>query len=498
MATKARARRDYGTGSVYQRCEARYGCPPMEPDPDTGRPRRPEHQCAARWYGEVITGWSSRGTRAKKTVSAKTEAEVKRRIRKMQQDIERNGVTDVSSRTTVKQWIDAYLELRKLPPKPLSPNGWNAAASPLRKWVVTTIGNKRLDALTPGDLRAVAKAQYDAGRKTSTAAATHRAFMTALNRAVLEGHSIPDRVLKVESPGMGNSDRTDLTLADSIECLAVASELPNGIRWLLALLYGVRQGEALGLVENDPLTGEPLVDFDNKLIHLAWQLQDLQREHGCVMGGGKPVCGKKKGAHCPQARFRIPRDYEAVQLVGMWHLVRPKSRSGYRILPMIKPVEDALRTWLDEVRPVNPWALVFPGWTGKPRSDKEDREEWMAIQQTAAVLVDPDDDTKITGMNPLWRGHPSAHNPDPAKRRWYHIHECRNYAATSGDAEGVSDLILTSLLGHASIRTTRGYQNAHLDEKREAVLALGRRLGLTTNDVVGEQERSPDIEPDRG
>jgi integrase len=434
----------------------------------------------------VLTGWTSRGTRAKKTVSAKTEAEAKRRLRKLQQDIDRNGVTDVSSRTTVKQWVDQYLELRRLPPKPLSPNGWNAAASPLRKWVVTTIGNKRLDSLTPGDIRAVAKAQYDAGLKTSTAAATHRALMTALNRAVLEGHSIPERVLKVESPGMSSSDRTDLTLSDSVECLAVASQLPDGIRWLLALLYGVRLGEALGLVENDPITNEPLVDFDNKLIHLAWQLQDLQREHGCVPPGEKPSCGKKKGAHCPAARFRVPRDYEAVQLRGMWHLVRPKSQKGYRVLPMIEPVETALRTWLDEVRPANEWGLVFPGWDGNPKSDKVDREEWLAIQQTAAVEVDPNDETRIIGMNPLWRGHPSANNPDPARRRWYHIHECRNYAATAADAEGISDLILTSLLGHASIRTTRGYQRAHLDEKREAVLALGRRLGLPQGDVVGD------------
>jgi tetratricopeptide (TPR) repeat protein len=86
---------------------------------------------------------------------------VKLKLRDKQIEVDRGEVTDVDPRMTVKAWAAEYLELRKQPPKALSPNGWNAAASPIRKWIVPTIGHKRLADLTPKDRRKVAQAQFD-------------------------------------------------------------------------------------------------------------------------------------------------------------------------------------------------------------------------------------------------------------------------------------------------------------------------------------------------
>lgn len=421
-------RREHGTGSVYQRCEARYGCPPVE------NGERPKHKCTARWYGVISVGWTADLKRDRVAVSAKSKREVQRKI----QDAKRRsdaGELGSSDRMTVKQWVDKYLELRKLPPKPLSPKGWNAAASPLRKWVIPTIGHKRISALKPADVRAVAQAQYDAGLKTSTADATHRALMTALNRAIKEGISVPLQVMKADRPGASESDRMDVPLDHALACLAVAEGLPHGIRWALTLLYGTRQGETLGLVEHDPLTGEPCIDFDAGVIRLAWQLQTLKYK----------VKGK------PQHGFEVPRDHVSVHLHGAYHLVRPKSKAGTRVLPMLPPVEEALKAWL-RVRPTNTHGLVFPTVDGLPANDKSDREEWWAIQGTAGV------------------GHPGG--------RWWHVHECRNLAATQLDEIGASDNVITSMLGHASILTSRGYMTAHLDAKRDAVGLVAERLGL--------------------
>jgi integrase len=462
-------RRDYGEGSVYQRCEARYGCPPVgsgPPDRDTGKPTRARHTCRARWYGTIETGWNAGGKRDRVTVSAKSKAECVRRLNKKRRQHEAGEIL-TSNRLTVKTWAEEYLALRKLPPKPLSPNGWNAAASPIRKWVIPTIGHRRLSELTPANIRAVAQAQYDAGLKTSTADATHRALMTMLNRAVREGKTVPLAAIKTERPGMSPSDRTDLSLADTLACLAVAATLPHGTRWALALLYGARQGELLGLVENDPIDGHPCLDFDAREIRLEWQLQDLQRDHGCNPDGD-PTCGRKRAAECPEARWRIHRDYEAHQLRGMYHLVRPKSRKGFRILPMLDPMADALKAWLD-VRPANPWGLVYPSAKGRPCNDAVDREEWAAIQYTASVeAVEP-------GQYAAPLGHRVFH---PAGQRFYHVHECRNVAATQLDEVGASDNVITSMLGHAGILTSRGYMTAHLDAKREAVARVAERFGL--------------------
>lgn len=447
-------RRDYGTGSVYQR------------------------ESDWRWIASLEAGWRASGTRRRATVSAKGceggcpprckhRTEIRRKLAKKQQEIDAGQVTPgKSSRTTVKQWAEEYLELRKLPPKPLSPNGWNAAASPIRKWIIPNIGHRRLNELTPADRRKVSKAQYDAGLKTSTADATDRALVTMLNRAIAEGYTVPAAVMAMDGPGMGKSDRLDLPLGHALSCLAVASELDHGIRWALTLLYGTRQGEMLGLVETDPIDGTPCIDFENKVIHLAWQLQDLQRDHGCN-DGGAPTCGKKRAAFCPDARFRIPRDYEAVHLKGMYHLVRPKSKKGYRVLPMIEPIEQALRAWL-KIRPANAWGLVFPDASGQPCSDKVDREEWWAIQYTASV------EAVEVGEYAAPRDPVVFH---PGGRYW-HIHECRNLAATELDRTKASDNVITSLLGHASIVTSRRYMTAHLDEKRQAIQQVAERLQL--------------------
>lgn len=408
-------RRAYGEGSIYQRASD------------------------GRWIATIEDGWTTKGVRRRITVSAKTRAEVVRKIKHRESGRAAGEVTATGSdRTTVKQWVDRYLELRRLPPKPLGPKGWNAAASPLRRWVVPTIGHKRMSGLTPADLRAVAQAQYDAGLKTSTADATHRAFLTALNRAVKEGMAVPQQVLKADRPGMGESDRLDVPLDHALACLAVAESLPHGLRWALTLLYGVRQGEALGLVETDPLTGEPCVDFEQGVIRLAWQLQTLK-----YVERGKPSKG-----------FVVPRDHVSVHVSGAYHLVRPKSKAGIRVLPMPEPIAEAMRAWL-EARPPSPLGLVFPTAAGRPANDKADRAEWWAIQCTAGV------------------GHPSG--------RWWHIHECRNLAATQLGETGASDHIITSLLGHASIVTSRGYMRANLDAKREAIERVASRLGIASD-----------------
>lgn len=436
------SRRDYGEGSVYQRCEARYGCPPLEEYSTDDGPatRRPKHACRARWYATIEAGWTADLTRRRLTVSAKTKAGVLRKLREKRRQHDAGELVR-SDRITVKAWSETYLEERK---KDLSPNGWNAAASPIRKWIVPTIGHRRLAMLTPADVRALDQAQYDAGRKTSTADATRRAMVTMLNWAVAEGYTVPQRVFKVPKPGPGNSDRTDLSVEETVAALQAASTLPHGVRWAIALLYGPRQNEVLGLTRD-------CLDFDAKVIRLEWQLQALPYvdRHNKALG------------------FRVPRDHESQHLVDAWHLVRPKSRKGTRVLAMIPPIEDALRRWL-EIRPDNPWDLVFPTLGGRPCNDKVDREEWWGIQGAAGV------------------GHPGG--------RYYHVHECRNFAATQLDETGAQENVITSMLGHASIITSRSYMRAHLEPKRRATAAVGDLLGDALLELAGASLSSEPVD----
>lgn len=434
-------RRDYGSGSVFQRCENAKGCPPILLDEDGKKLRdedghylRPGHTCRGMWVGAVENGWTENLTRDKVRVYAKTEPAVKRKLRALMLQKETTGQI-VSERTTLKQWAEKYLELRV---EDLTPKAYNAAASPIKKWVVTTVGHRRLAQLSADDIRAVDNAQlnhrskrYPNGLKTSTADATRRQLYTMLRRAEAEGHRVPSLVYMVPRPGAAVSDREPLTIEDTVKMLFVTSQLPHGVRWLLALLYGPRQAEVLGLTEKT-------IDFEAKEIRLEWQLQAL------------PYVDRAQ----KDLGFRLPRNYETRHVHEAWHLVRPKSKKGYRVLPMDPAAEKALKAQLKS-RPKSTCednvGLLFLQEDGTPVPDYTDRTEWKRLQKQAGVM------------------HPGGKRP-------YHLHECRNFAATRLDAGGASDTVITSLLGHASINTSRRYMRAEAAGKAAAVAGVVAEL----------------------
>lgn len=415
-------RRDWKTGSLYQRTSD------------------------WRWIGTVDAGHTTGGGRRRASVTGpgcvggckpkcRHRAAMTRKLETKKAEVRAGKVR--SERITVKAWADEYLKIRV---RDLRPKSYNAAANPIRNWVVPTIGHRRLEDLTPRDLRAVQDAQRAAGRQSAD---THRALLTMLNRAVAEGHHVPANVLAMKAPGTPTSDRAAMTEAEGIRCLAVASELEHGSRWLFTLLYGARLGECLGLTWD-------AIDFDRGDFGEAvieWQLQALPY-------------------NVPRDRtsgFRVPDDHESRHLVDAFHLVRPKSRKGYRVAPLLPAVRDSLLAWRD-LAPENPGGLVWPNRKGRPANDKHDRAEWWALQETAHVH------------------HPTRLREDEATGEqvpaFYHVHECRNFAATMLLDSGVPEHVVTDLLGHSSVATSLRYRTVRREPLLDAMRRVGERLQL--------------------
>lgn len=419
-------RRDYGSGSVYKRKDGR-------------------------WCATIEAGWTASGTRKRVVLTAKTEAQVKRKLRDRLLAMER-GEVGTSPRETVKGWAEKYFAIRV---RELSPKAYNAAASPIKTVIVPTIGHRRLEQLSAADVRAVHDARRKKDRQPGDA---HRVLLTMLNRAVEEGYQVPPQALAVKAPKAPKSDRQAMTIEQGLVCLEVASSMPNGSRWLFTLVYGQRMGECLGLtwdaVDLEPGDGAP---FGEAVIE--WQLQALPYEHGC-----DEACGKR-AASCPARRFRIPDGYEAKRLVDSYHLVRPKSRAGYRVAPLLEPVRDALVKWRED-GPASPHDLVWPEPNGRPRNDKHDRSEWWALQAAAGVH------------------HPTRLWKDKATGRMvpapYHVHECRNFAATMLLESGVPEHVVTDLLGHSTVATSLRYRTRRREPLLDAMTKVGERLQLGT------------------
>jgi integrase len=393
-------RRQYGTGSVFQRSKD------------------------GRWLGVIQgIGWNANGTRRKITVTAGTEAECKRKLKKKQREIDASGIPseDVSSRATVKSWAETWLDVQQ---HRVRPKTWLNNRSNLNVWIVPTIGHKRLDTLTPGDIRSVGTAIRKAGRTSSTALRCQVVLTKMLSDAVIEGHQIPQRVLMLDNPAASVSDRDAIPLPDALQMLSVAAGRQDGSRWVAAFLQGMRQGECLGL------TWEAISDG---AVDVSWQLQSL------------PYISGRKGA------LRIPDGYEYRQLDGALCLVRPKTEKGQRIIPLVPWMADALTAW-QLVAPASPHGLVWPRPDGRPQTSAADRGAWHELQDAAGVS-------------------------GPGRR--YALHEARHTTATLLLEVGVDPEVVKSVMGHSSIATSRGYQHVSQTMARKAMEQIADKLQLT-------------------
>lgn len=401
--SKTQPRRTHGSGSIFERADGR-------------------------WIGRIEAGYTIGGGRRRIVVSGKTRPEVVAKMKKKQGEIDRNGIPALgSARTTVKAWADEWLQHTE---RTVRPKTWATNRSCVNRWVIPTIGHKRLDTLTPGDIRAVASAMTAAGRSSSTAQRAHVMLTKMLKDAIVEGHNVPQRVLMVPAPATAVNDRDAIDLPDALALLREATTLPDGSRWVAALLQGMRQGECLGLTWD-------AVDLDAGVLDVSWQLQALPYKDRA------------------RQTFRIPDGYEVRRLVGAHHLVRPKSERGKRIIPLVPWMSAALTAWRDAA-PSSPHGLVWPRPDGRPQTDVADRAAWHDLQDSARV----------------------AKVQDTTGRR-YLLHEARHTTATLLLEAGVSEHVITAIMGHASIITTRGYQHVHDRMTRQAMEDVAARLGLT-------------------
>jgi len=405
--------RDKGTGSIYQ--DAR-----------------------GRWRATIEAGWTASGSRRRIVITGATKTEAQTKLKAKLRQIAESGIPAPGTASmTVKRYSEAWLPRTAAD---LRPKTQTRNQSAVRKWIVPTVGHRRLSALTPDDVRAVTAAITGAGKSSSSAHRVNAVLMKMLKDAVADGHSVPPRVLLVKPPKSADNDREGPSVEQSMALLKTAAGDSDRSRWVAALLQGMRQGECLGLTWD-------AIDLAAGTIDVSWQLQDMPYEHGC-----DGACGRKRAGACPERRYRLPHGYAVRPLLGAWCLVRPKTAKGKRVIPLVPWMQTALAAWRD-IAPESPHGLVWPDADGKPRLPADDLAAWKALQARADVT------------------HPSG--------RRYHLHEARHAAATLLMKLQVPETVRIAILGHSTAAVTRAYEHADLTEVRKALEAAAGRLGLT-------------------
>lgn len=368
-------RRAKGSGAIHQRADGLWiAAVELPPDPRTGRRRR-------------------------KAVSAKRKVDVVRKLRELHAELERSGDLPTSD-PKLGDYLEGWLKREVYPQlKPRSAAGYEGY---VRRYLIPALGSKRLDKLTPADVTRMTVALVDSGLSSTTALQAHRVLQKALHDAMRTGLVSRNVAELATAPRRAVSDVGGLTAQRATAVLAHSTGRDR-LRWAVALMLGVRQGEALGLRwEHVTLHRGEDGAVDGGVVELAWALSRLSRKVAA-----------------------LPAGLEGRQVKGALWIMRPKTRGSWRQVPLPAGLANMFAQAWDGCE----W--VFHGDDGGPVDPHDDWEAWRAALKRAGV--------------PMAR-----------------LHAARHTASTLLAVLGTDEATRMQILGHSSATTNRGYTHADL------------------------------------
>jgi integrase len=350
------------------------------------------------------------GTRRRKWVRRKIKSELMAELKRLVIDLETRGdlpTTDM----TVERWMTYWVE--EIAAKAVRPKTAANYRNFTYRHIIPTIGTTRLSQVNATHVRRVTdRITGELGLTGETALTAHRIMSVSFETAVRENRIGRNPAKLLDAPRRDVPKLEVLTRDESLTVLAhVAHDQQYGARWATALLTGARRGEVLGLTR----------DRVTDVLDLSWQLQRLTWSHGC-----DPGCKFTRAASCPWRRLDVPRDYEYRHIEGGLYFTRPKSRAGWRIIPLVDPLKSILEKHMAENEP-GPQDLLF---TTK-----------------AGAAVDPDRDSQE------WRSVLAASGIDKNVR----LHDLRHTAVDMLYLAGVPEDLIVQIVGHSSRTMTRAY-----------------------------------------
>lgn len=348
------------------------------------------------------------GERRTKVVCRKVKADALTEMDALKAELKKHGNLPTRS-LTLERWLRRWID--EIAPAEIRPKSYASYKSTVDLWLIPILGRHRIETLNADHVRAMFKAIQSTPKSlkmrekpekewpkgtvmvgADTAIKCHAVLSSALKTAMREGKATRNVCEMVDPPRKAKVAQNSLSAAQAIELLAHLATRRDRALWACYLLTGARRGEILGL-EADRVTGT---------LDLSWQLLRITEAD----------------------MAKAPADYERRHLTGTLWLTRPKSSSGWRVLPLVEPLRSILALHMQGRGP----GLIFTRDDGTPWDPDTITDAWADLMVEAGMP------------------------------KGVVLHGARHTMIDILDAAGVDRNTQKDIVGHSSIKMTEAYR----------------------------------------
>ncbi|SDY25638.1 Phage integrase, N-terminal SAM-like domain [Saccharopolyspora shandongensis] len=224
------------------------------------------------WHGRVTMGVRDDGKPDRRHVQGKTETEVIDKVRELENDRKSGKVRKPGHAWTVEKWLTHWVENIAAPSvRYKTLQGYRTA---VYKHLIPGIGAHRIDRIEPEHFEKLYAKMQESGAKAGTAHQVHRTARAAFNEAFRRRHVTESPVRFVKAPKVEEEEVEPFAPKEAQQIITAALDRRNGVRFVIALALGCRQGEALGFKWER-------LDRENRLYRVRRALQRQAWQHGC-------------------------------------------------------------------------------------------------------------------------------------------------------------------------------------------------------------------------
>jgi integrase len=349
------------------------------------------------WHGRVTVGVRDDGTPDRRHVMSREKAKLTTKVRKLERQRDDGVVIRPGRAWTVERWLTHWLENIARPSVRYKPYiGYRTAVN---RHLIPGLGAHRIDRVQPEHFEKLYTRMLARGLKPGTAHQVHRTARTAFGEAFRRGYITRNPVALAKPPRVEDAQVDPFEAEETERILTLALRKRNGVRFVIALALGLRQGEALGLKWARLHEPSKTLEIMKGLQRQTWQ-HSCADPHACGARYHKvkpcpknckrhqrpcpPPCPPNCASHarwCPHRQGGGLVEVEVKSAAGRRGIALPDQL--FTLIIEHRKRQDQEREHAGTEWREGGWMFAQP--TGKPIDPRRDQYEWKALLEEAGV-----------------------------------------------------------------------------------------------------------------